>query len=509
MITIPARIAISLLIFATAVAASILFSAPDIVKAQAQETYDIVLKGGRVIDPETGLDAVRNVGIRGDHIAEISSGLLAGKQVIDVSGLVVSPGFIDLHAHGQSNKANEYQAHDGVTTALELEGGMPFVREWIESRRGKAFINYGASAAQGEERWLAMKKYAVEAAEARKIIQTEGFDSPKLGPIAQKSAGARYESVSKEETEAMFRGLETELDAGALGIGVPVGYYPGATRGEMFDLYKFAAHKKTVIFTHVRDIDIASIQEAIADAAVNGTSLHIVHLNSMSLGEIGVSLAMVKAAQERGLDITTELYPYTAASTSLESTIFDEGWQKRMGITYGDLQWQDTGERLTEATFKEYRKKGGVVIIHLMKPEWIEEGIRAPFTIIASDGMPYAPGAHPRSAGTFSRVLGRYVREQKVLSLNDALAKMTIMPARRLETIAPAARSKGRLQVGADADITIFDPDTIIDKATFEKGLAFSEGVKYVIVNGAFVIRDGKTISDVLPGRPLMGMYRK
>ncbi|MCO6511382.1 MAG: amidohydrolase family protein [Aridibacter famidurans] len=307
----------------------------------------------------------------------------------------------------------------------------------------------------------------------------------------------------------MCSGIRTELEAGALGVGLPIGYFPGATRGEVFELYKCAAEMDSVIFTHVRGINIGAIKEAIADAVVNGTSLHIVHINSVSLGEIDTSLAMVKAAQVRGLDITTELYPYTAASTSLESSLFDEGWQQRMGISYGDLQWQDTGERLTEETFKKYREQGGVVIIHLMKPEWIEKGIKAPFTMIASDGMPYAPGAHPRSAGTFSRVLGRYVREQKALSLKEALAKMTIMPAKRLEKVATAAKLKGRIQVGADADITIFDPDTIIDTATFEKDLSFSTGVKHVIVNGTFVVKDGTSVENVFPGRPLLGKYRR
>lgn len=484
-------------------------NSPAPVSAEVPETYDIVLKGGRVIDPETGLDSVRNVGIRGDRIAEISSGELQGKEVIDVSGLVVSPGFIDLHAHGQTNRANEFQAHDGVTTALELEGGVAFVREWIKARRGNALINYGASAAHGEARWLAMKKYAQQAADLRKAIQTEGWGSENLGALIAVSRRSNYESLTSEELPGMCRGIETELEAGALGIGLPIGYYPGATRGEAFELYKCAAEMDTVIFTHVRDINVAAVQEAIALAAVNGTSLHVVHVNSVSLGDIGTSLAMVKAAQERGLDITTELYPYTAASTSLESSLFDEGWQQRMGITYGDLQWQDTGERLTEETFKKYREQGGVVIIHLMKPEWIERGIKAPFTIIASDGMPYAPGAHPRSAGTFSRVLGRYVREQKVVALKEALAKMTIMPAKRLEKVAPAAKLKGRIQVGADADITVFDPETIIDTATFEKDLSFSTGVKHVLVNGTFVVQDGKSVENVFPGRPLMGKYRR
>ena len=217
-----------------------------------------------------------------------------------------------------------------------------------------------------------------------------------------------------------------------------------------------------------------------------------------------VVLELIDGAARRGLDITTEAYPYTAASTYLESTMFDDGWQQRLGISYGELQWEKTGERLTAETFAKYRKQGGFVIMHLMKPEWIERAMASPFVMIASDGMPYAPGAHPRSAGTFSRVLGLYVREQKTLSLMEALRKMTLMPARRLEGIAPAMKNKGRIRTGADADITVFDAERVRDTATFEKGLSFSAGIEHVLVNGILVVRDGKTVAGAFPGKAVV-----
>jgi dihydroorotase len=382
------------------------------------------------------------------------------------------------------------------------------LRQWLETKEGKTLINYGATMAQSALRWMAMEKYRDVTREAREIVATRGFDDPRLREVLGEGFSARYESLSAAEIDQMGEGLSAELADGALGIGVPVGYYPGATREEIFRVYEFAAKMKAPVYTHVRDPDIPAIQEAIANAAATGASVHIVHLNSMALGRIGVALDMVGSAQKQGLDITTELYPYTAGSTSLESTLFDEGWQEVWGMDYGEIQWEATGERLTKETFEKYRKQGGTVIIHMMKEEWIDQALKAPFTMIGSDGMPYHPKAHPRSAGTYSRVLGRYVRERKTLGLMEALAKMSLMPARRLEGMAPAMRTKGRIQVGCDADITVFDPETVLDTATFEGGLSESKGIQHVLVNGTFVVRDGQSVAGVHPGRAVLGKYR-
>ncbi len=474
--------------------------------AQSTIVYDIVLKGGRVIDPETKLDAIKNVGILNNRIAQISSEVLQGKEVIDVSGLVVAPGFIDMHIHGRSNVEQEYQLHDGVTTALELEWGIEHLGKWYESRKGKALINFGASVNWPFERFKAISKYqsAVDS-----LLQITLKGEANIGAMTNSILRAANEAVSPEVMNQTLANIKVSLSEGGIGIGAPIGYLPKTNPNEMFKVYKLAGELQALVFSHVRQPDIISIQEAIAVAVLTGAPLHIVHINSMSLGNIGLSLEMVNAANKKGFDISTELYPYTAGSTSLQSAMFDEGWQQRLGISYGDLQWVATGERLTKETFETYRKTGGVVILHVMKPEWIKTGIAAPGVMIGSDGMTYAKLAHPRTAGTFSRVLGKYVREDKVIDLMTALEKMTLLPAKRLENIAPSMRFKGRIQVGADADITIFNPETVIDKATFEKGLEFSAGIEYVMVNGSFVLKNGKTMSNVFPGQAVYGKFKK
>ena len=478
-----------------------------ITTAQSKPSYDIVLTKGRVVDPETGLDAVRNVGIRNGRIVEISSNPLIGLENVDVSGLVVAPGFIDLHVHGVSNIEQEYQLHDGVTTALELESGIPYLDEWYKFRDSKALINYGASASWPYKRAEVLNQFQVQFLKLSEEVKEKGWSHTNLSMGI--SLSSNNSTLLPEETPGMLRGIKTALENGAVGIAVPVGYLPGATREEIFRIYQFARKWNTPIFTHVRPGNTIAIQQAISDASVTGASLHIVHINSMALGEIELAIEMVQSAQNQGLDITTELYPYTAGSTSLESARFDKGWQKDQGITYKDLQWVETGERLTKETFEKYRKIGGWVIIHKMKPEWIRAGIASEGTIIASDGMPYSPAAHPRTAGTFARVLGKYVRDENVISLQEAIKKMTLLPAKRLEGIAPSMRFKGRIQIGCDADITVFDPKTIIDKATYENGLAYSDGIHHVMVNGVFVLKNSETVKDVYPGQPVYGKYKK
>jgi dihydroorotase len=245
------------------------------------------------------------------------------------------------------------------------------------------------------------------------------------------------------------------------------------------------------------------MQEVVANAAATGASLHIVHVTSTGLIQTPECLRLIEGAQQRGLDVTTEAYPYTAAMTGIETAIFDDGWQQKLGVGYGDLQWVATGERLTAESFARYRKEGGLVVIHSIPEPIARLAVSHPQIMIASDGVINGGKGHPRGAGSYARVLGHYVREERVLTLMAALRKMALMPAQRLERSVPMMRAKGRVQVGTDADLIIFDPARVIDRATFENPARYSEGIRHVLVNGVQVVRNEQLVEGVKPGRAI------
>jgi N-acyl-D-aspartate/D-glutamate deacylase len=462
---------------------------------QDSALYDLVIAGGRAMDPESGLDAVRNIGIAGGKIRAISSEPLRGRQTIDAKGLVVAPGFIDLHEHGQEPRNYQFQAHDGVTTSLELEAGTNDVASWYAAREGKSLINYGVSIGHIPVR-------------AQVVAHAQGAQGSAANRTSDVEA-ALHREATPDELDQMKALMETGFRQGALAEGMGINYTPGASRWEIVEMFRMAAKYKAPVHVHLRyagliepETGLNAIEEVIAAAAATGTPLHVVHITSMGLKNTPQLIAMVEGAQQRGLDVTTECYPYTAASTSLQSAIFDPGWQQRMGINYQDVQWTATGERLTAETFEKYRKQGGVVVIHMIPEEAARTAVANPIVMIGSDGMPITgPKVHPRGQGTFSRVLGHYVREEKALDLMTALRKMTLMPAQRLEKRAPVFKDKGRIRVGADADITVFDAGRVIDRATYEEPLRASEGIQFVLVNGVPVVKDGQLVDGVFPGR--------
>jgi N-acyl-D-aspartate/D-glutamate deacylase len=316
---------------------------------------------------------------------------------------------------------------------------------------------------------------------------------------------AATRAITPEEHQRILELIRQGLDEGALGIGMGIAYVPKVSREQILDVFHLAAGRRTPIYVHMRasgPLDpgvIDSLQEVLSDAAATGASLHIVHITSMGLRQVPVCLGMIAGARRRGLDVTTEAYPYTAGMTDLSSAVFDPGWQGRTGgIGYQDLQWVATGERLTEETFGRYRKQGGMVILHSIPEDMVRVAMADPTVMVASDGVLENGKGHPRGAGTYARVLGRYVREQHAVSLMDALRKMSLLPAERL-----GIQTKGRLQIGADADIAVFDPDRVTDRATFESPAQYSEGIPFVLVNGTLVVRDGKLVEGAAPGRGL------
>jgi N-acyl-D-aspartate/D-glutamate deacylase len=457
------------------------------------QQYDLVLEGGRVMDPETGLDAVRNVGIRDGKIVRISSETLSGRRVIHAAGLVVAPGFIDLHQHGQEMESQRVKALDGVTTALELEIGAPDVAQFLKTKQGHSLIHYGTSASH---------------AAARALV----FGAPlPPGEILPKSGPATDQPATPEQIMRIEQRLRSELDAGGLAVGMGIQYIPGASRLEVIDMFRLAAESRVPVYTHVRSssrVDpgssIESVSEVIAASAITGASLHIVHINSSCLRDAPECLSMVEGARARGLDVTTEAYPYIAGMTFINSALFNPGWQeKEGGIGYSDLVLPNTGEHLTKERFDELHNSSNpqTVLVFANTQEVLDKVIPHPLVMIASDGFQ----GHPRNAGTYSRVLAQYVREKGTITLMDALRKMSLMPAEMLERSTPVAHQKGRLQEGADADIVVFDAATISDHATFEKPMEPSVGVHHLLVAGTVVVNEGKIVPDVFPGRALLG----
>ena len=458
--------------------------------AEAQRApFDLVIRGGRVIDPESHLDAVRDVGIRGGKVAAISAAPLRGRSMLDARGLVVSPGFIDLHAHGQDDENYRLFALDGVTTALELEVGTADVPSFYAARAGKALINYGAAASHIKARMA--------------VMHDGGVAAGTLLPLD--SAG--HNVASADQIAAMRRFIDTGLDAGGLGVGMGLQYTPAATKYEVLEAFRSAARRHAPVFVHTRSwgetdpgSSVESYMEVIAASAITGAPVHIVHLNSTSLAATPRTLAMIAEAQSRGVDVTAEAYPYTAGMTELASPLLDR-YANGPDSLFGQLMLARTGERLTRATFTANRKPGEMVILFVNTPDMEALAIVSPLTAIATDGAIAKGVGHPRGAGTYARVLGHYVRETHQLSLVDAVRKMTLMPAQRLEPLAPVFRNKGRLRVGADADISVFDPATVSDRSTYQQPGLPSVGFRHVIVNGVPVVRDGAIIDGVFPGR--------
>ena len=487
---------------------------------------DLVLAGARVIDPETGLDGVRTVGITGGTITSVTATAEPappGRAVWDVAGTVIAPGFVDLHSHAQTLTGLRLQAMDGVTTALELEAGvLPVEAAYARAEAEGRPVNFGFSASWSDARMHVLDGVPLDA-------------TGSLETFGRYQGRPNWRGPACGQDIARILGLlEEAVAAGAVGIGVLVGYAPDSGRAEYFRLAALAARLGVPTFTHTRFIStdepgtsLEGALEVIAAAAGTGAHMHMCHVNSTSNRMIDEVAAAIDTARGAGVRVSTEAYPYGAGATVVGAAFLAPEGLHRLGIGPRQLTYLATGERIADsARLAELRATdpGGEVVVHLLDEDdpadlaVLERSFTLPDTAIATDAMPLlerggAPAAdrwpvppelvtHPRSAGSYARTLRWLVRERGLLTLGEALRRASLLPAQILESAVPAMRRKGRLQVGADADLVVFDPDTVTDRATYTR-VAPSSGFRHVLVGGTPVVRDGELQTGALPGRPI------
>lgn len=494
---------------------------------------DLLLSGARVIDPETGLDGVRNVAISAGSIHSVRPLCdlpPEAQQTLDLSGLVLAPGFIDLHSHSQTVNGLRLQALDGVTTALELEAGVLPVAETYDNaaQQGRP-INYGYSA-----NWLLARIAETDGLEPE-VGGNIRFGAASIGLAESRGLTAWRGPTCAEPVERIVQRLTAGVEQGAIGFGVLAGYAPDSGRVEMLKVARRAAALGVPLFVHGRhtsDDDphsgVEGVLELIGLAAATGAQMHLCHINSTYAPQAELVLDAIATAQAAGVKITTEAYPYHASSTSIGAVFLDPDRMRAKGRAPSSIRYLKTGERVASyERLAQLRAEnpGGQAIIDYLDPaipehmDRLHRMITFPGTVVASDAsivqlegrrtgedletrwpLPENALCHPRTAGCFSRAVGHISRELGLFSLPEVIRRCTYLPAAILETSVPAMSRKGRVQEGCDADLTIFDPETIIDQATFDR-LAPSAGIHHVLVGGEFIVRDGDLDTTALPGQ--------
>jgi len=460
---------------------TLLALAPALAQTPLAPAFDLVIRNGRVMDPESGLDRLGLwVGIRGGSIAAISDTALAGRQVIDAGGQVVAPGFIDILSYDPNPYGIWFKLADGVTTNLAMHGAATDMGAWYRALgRSHWPVNYGGA-----------------------------FSNPN----ARNSLGiSRYRAATPEELKRLVAQGERAMQDGALGVAMSPEYTPGMTSDEVLAMARVAARYHAPVFVHARysdtippGTDAEGIHEILEAARRTGAAVHVDHITSAATFDMPAALDSLSAARQAGVDVTACVYPYNYWGTKLSQARFDPGWQQRFGISYGDLQIAGTTERLTAESFRRYRAQGKLAVAYAIPDSAVVLALRAPFVMIGSDAI-LNPGNnnHPRASGAFARTLGVYVRERGTLSLMDAIRRMTLAPALALERRVPALRRKGRVAVGADADLVIFDPARVRDQATVEHPDRMSVGISWVIVAGRVALDPRGPRRDVRAGRAI------
>jgi N-acyl-D-aspartate/D-glutamate deacylase len=487
-----------------------------------EQTADLIVRGGRVVDPESGFDSVADVAVAGGRVTAVGADLPSARAELDASGHVVTAGFIDLHSHVNGIAGLRLQALDGVTTALELEAGVTPVSS-----------AYGQAAAEGRP-----VNYGFAASWA--MVRVETVAGVDLGGrlerlLANLSAPAAQQRATPAQIAVMLDRLSADLADGAIGIGMLVGYAPGSDPEEYLQVAALAAAAGAPTFTHSRDIIefvpgavIDGAEELVRAAGETGARMHYCHINSTSQRHIDRVLGLVGRAQQAGSHVTIEAYPYGSGMTGIGAAFLAPERLGERGLTPQSLTYAPTGERVASADrLRELRATdpGGLVIIKQMDEDdpadlaMLMRSLTFPGSIIASDAMPLtwsgaAPDptdwplrsdavTHPRTAGTFSRSLRMLAGPGGPLGLTETLRRCSLLPARLLQERVPAMRGKGRLRTGSDADIVVFDPLTVTDQATYAASTRPSTGIRHVIVNGTPVVRDSEIVAGALPGQPI------